>query len=46
MLAAVLVGNALPGFLFGLLYWKRGLEAAMITHALAHLLGWTATLLA
>ena len=39
LIALVLVGNALPGLLFGWLYWRRGLEAAMIAHALAHLFG-------
>lgn len=33
-----LAANFLPGMLFGWLYWRRGLEAAMIAHALAHLL--------
>ena len=33
----VLAANAVPGMLFGWLYWRRGLEAAMIAHALAHL---------
>ena len=33
----VLAGNALPGIMFGWLFWRRGLEAAMIAHALAHL---------
>lgn len=37
LVALVLVGNAVPGLLFGWLYWRRGLEAAMIAHALAHL---------
>lgn len=37
LIAWVLAGNALPGLLFGWLYWKRGLEAAMLAHALAHL---------
>jgi hypothetical protein len=32
----VVVGNTLPALLFGYLYWRRGLEAAMIAHALAH----------
>ena len=36
MVAAVMVGNLIPGFLFGMLFWKRGLEAAMMAHALAH----------
>ena len=33
----VLAGNTVPGILFGWLFWRRGLEAAMIAHALAHL---------
>jgi len=37
LVAMVLAGNAVPGMLFGLLYWRRGIEAAMIAHALAHL---------
>lgn len=32
LVAAVLAGNALPGALFGWLYWHRGLEAAMLAH--------------
>lgn len=40
----VIVGNALPGLLFGWLFWRRGLEAAMIAHALAHLFGTIASL--
>ena len=46
MVLAVLLGNAVAGFLFGLLYWKQGLEAAMLAHALAHLIAWTAGLIA
>lgn len=38
LIVAVIVGNSLPGFLFGMLFWRRGLEAAMIAHASAHLL--------
>ena len=34
----VIVGNALPGLLFGWLFWRRGLEAAMLAHAWAHLI--------
>ncbi len=37
LLTATLLGNAVPGLLFGWLFWRRGLEAAMIAHALAHL---------
>lgn len=33
---AVIAGNAVPGVLFGLLFWRRGLEAAMIAHATGH----------
>lgn len=36
LVAAVIVGNALPGMIFGWLFWRRGLEAAMIAHATAH----------
>lgn len=32
----VIVGNGLPGFLFGCLYWRYGLEAAIGAHSLAH----------
>lgn len=39
LFALVIAGNAIPGLLFGWLYWRRGLEAAMIAHALAHLFG-------
>lgn len=38
LVAAVIVGNAIPGALFGWLFWQRGLEAAMLAHALGHLL--------
>lgn len=38
LILAVLLGNTLPGLLFGWLYWRRGIEAAMIAHALAHAL--------
>lgn len=37
LVAAVIVGNTLPGLMFGWLYWRRGLEAAMLAHALGHL---------
>lgn len=37
VIAGILVGNALPGLLFGWLFAARGLEAAMLAHALAHL---------
>ena len=37
LILLVLAGNTVPGILFGWLFWRRGLEAAMIAHALAHL---------
>lgn len=37
-IAAVMLGNSVPGVLFGWLFWKRGIEAAIIAHAAAHLL--------
>lgn len=33
LLARTLVLNGLPGVVFGLLYWRRGLEASAIAHA-------------
>lgn len=36
VLRAVLL-NGIPGVLFGLLYWKRGLESAMVSHFAADL---------
>jgi hypothetical protein len=38
----IVAANALPGLLFGWLFWRRGLEAAMGAHALAHLFAWAA----
>lgn len=32
----IILGNAVPGLLLGWLYWRRGLEAAMLAHALSH----------
>jgi hypothetical protein len=36
LVGAVLIGNSIGGMLFGWLFWKRGLEAAVMAHALAH----------
>jgi hypothetical protein len=38
VIAYIVVGNTLPGALFGVLYWRHGIEAAMAAHALAHLI--------
>jgi hypothetical protein len=40
---AVLAANVLPGMLFGWLYVRRGLEAAVIAHMTAHALSTLAT---
>lgn len=32
----ILLGNSVAGLAFGWLYWKKGLEAAMIGHVFAH----------
>lgn len=32
----IVVGNTVPALLFGYLYWRHGLEAAILAHALAH----------
>jgi hypothetical protein len=32
----VISANSLFGFVAGFLYWRRGLEAAMIAHMFAH----------
>lgn len=36
LIAAILLTNFIPGLLFGWLFWRRGLEAAMFSHAFAH----------
>ena len=37
ILAYVLIGNTVPGVLFGFVYWRWGLECAFLAHAIAHL---------
>lgn len=37
VVGAVLAGNTLPGVGFGWLFWKHGLEAAMLAHITAHI---------
>lgn len=39
LVALVVSGNLLPGAAFGWLYWRFGLEAAMLAHASIHLIG-------
>ncbi len=36
VVAYIIFGNAIPGMLFGALFWRKGLEASIIAHALAH----------
>ena len=36
LLSYILIGNSVGGLIFGWLYWKKGLEAAIISHAFAH----------
>lgn len=36
LLAYVVVGNAVGGVVFGWVFWRRSLEAAMLSHASAH----------
>ncbi len=39
----VVVANSIFGLVAGYLYWKRGLESAMLAHMLAHVLLLTAS---
>ena len=36
LLSYILIGNSIGGLIFGWLYWKKGLESAMIGHMLTH----------
>lgn len=36
VLAFVIIGNSVAGVVFGWLYWRYSLEAAMVAHALGH----------
>lgn len=38
MVLAVVIGNALAGIVFGWLYWRKGLEAAILAHAGTHVI--------
>ncbi len=46
VIAYVIVGNSVFGLIAGYLYWRKGLEAAMISHMLAHIVMVAATRLA
>jgi membrane protease YdiL (CAAX protease family) len=39
----VIVANSAFGLIGGYLYWKKGLESAMIAHALTHVVMFTAS---
>ncbi len=39
----VIVGNSAFGLIAGYLYWKKGLESAMLAHMLAHVVMFTAS---
>ena len=36
VVAYIIVGNAVGGIIFGWMFWRRSLEAAMLSHACAH----------
>ncbi len=42
LVAYVIIANALFGVVAGYLYWRRGLESAVIAHMLAHVVMLTA----
>ena len=46
VVAYVIIGNALFGLVAGYLYWRRGLESAMIAHMMVHVVMLTAERLA
>lgn len=37
LLSYIILGNSVGGIIFGWLYWKKGLESAMIAHIFAHI---------
>lgn len=45
LIVYILGANSVFGVLFGYLFWKHGLEASMIAHALAHLVSFSTALL-
>jgi hypothetical protein len=38
LLLYIILGNSVGGIIFGWIYWKKGLESAMIAHIFAHIL--------
>lgn len=38
LLTYILIGNTIGGIIFGWLYWKKGLESAVMAHILAHII--------
>ena len=38
LVTLALVGNGVPGLIFGWLYWRKGLIAAMVCHAMADII--------
>jgi membrane protease YdiL (CAAX protease family) len=38
LIVYIIFGNAIGGIVFGWLYWKKGLEAAMVAHIFAHII--------
>lgn len=36
VIAYTVIGNMVPGVLFGILYWRYGLESSILAHAFAH----------
>ena len=36
LISYILIGNSVGGLIFGWLYWKKGLEAAIIAHMITH----------
>lgn len=44
VVAFVIGGNTAFGLLFGYLFWRYGLESAMIAHALAHVVSYLTNL--
>lgn len=45
LLAFIVFGNSFFGLVAGLLYWKRGLESAMIAHIITHVVLFASSLL-